>query len=267
MLTAALLVALTQAPQSVTLLEGGWVAADVDENQITLWNDVLFSELSEFGISVRRKGDIAQALGLERQKQLMGCAESNCSAEIAQALNADGIISGSIGKSGSSLVLNIRVLSNTGDQLAAKSAVVPSADAALAEMKPIARALAEAMAPHLAGRVTVKAKAAPGLKRFWWIPASIGVITASVGIGLQVSAHGIESSVREGSSFNSLTEVQVAMSSGKTQETVSYVMFGLAGAAAVSTVLLVVLGQDSVEAAPVTLAPTLNGFVLTGRWP
>ncbi|GMU60601.1 MAG: hypothetical protein AMXMBFR34_23640 [Myxococcaceae bacterium] len=267
MLTAALLVALAQAPESVTLLEGGWVAADVDENQITLWNDVLFSELSEFGITVRRKSDVAQALGLERQKQLMGCAESNCSAEIAQALNADGIISGSIGKSGSSLVLNIRVLSSTGDQLAAKSAMVPSADAALAEMKPLARALAEAMAPRLSGRVAVKAKATPGLKRFWWIPASIGVVAAGVGIGLQVSAQGIASGVRSGSGYDSLTEVQNATSSGKTLETVSYVMFGLAGAAAVSTVLLVVLGQDFVEGAPVALAPTLNGFVLTGRWP
>ncbi|MEW5737341.1 MAG: hypothetical protein AB1938_00360 [Myxococcota bacterium] len=267
MLSVALLLALAEAPRPVTLLEGGWVAADVDEKQITLWNDVLFAELSEFGITVRRKSDVAQALGLERQKQLMGCAESNCSAEIAQALDADGIISGSIGKSGSSLVLNLRVLSNTGSQLAAKSAVVSSVDDALAEMKPLARALAEAMAPHLQGRVSVKAKVTPGLKRFWWIPASIGVVAAGVGIGLQVSARGIESGVRSGTGYDSLTEVQSATSSGKTQEAISYVLFGVAGAAAVGTVLLLVLGQDTVEGPPVALAPTLNGFVLTGRFP
>jgi hypothetical protein len=266
MLTTVLLFALG-ASQPVTLLEGGWVASEVDEKQLEVWSDVLFSELGDYGITVRRKRDIIQVLGLERQKQLLGCEAVSCVAEIAQALDADGMIGGSIGKSGASLVLNVRVTSSAGTQLAAKSVVVPSVEAVLTELKPLARALAEAMAPRLPGRVTIKAKVTPGAKRFWWIPASVAVVSLGVGIGLQASARSLEADIRAGTGFSSLMGVQTAVTSGKAQEAGSFVFFGIAGAAVVSTLLLVVLGQDTVEGPPIALAPTLSGFALSGRWP
>ena len=265
MLMTAMLLALGAA-QPVTFLEGRWVASEVDEKQVAVWSDVLFGELSELGVTVRRKSDLAEALGLERQKQLLGCEESSCASEIAQALDADGLINGSVGKSGSSLVLNVRVLSNTGTQLAARSVVVPNADAMVVELRPLARALAEAMQPHLSGRLTIK-QVTPGARRFWWLPASIGVVALGVGVGLQVSARSLEADLRAGRGFESLAEVQTAISSGQGQEVTSFVMFGVAGAAAVSGLLLVVLGADHVQGPALALTPTWNGFALSGRWP
>ncbi len=45
------------------------------------------------GVSVISEGEIADMLGLERQKQLVGCTESNCMAELAGALDANELVS------------------------------------------------------------------------------------------------------------------------------------------------------------------------------
>src|SRR5437762_656283 len=53
-------------------------------------------------------GEIRDLLGFERQRQLAGCTESECMAEIAGALGVDEVLSGSIGKLGDSWLLNLR---------------------------------------------------------------------------------------------------------------------------------------------------------------
>jgi hypothetical protein len=53
--------------------------------------------------------EIRELLGFERQRQLAGCTESECLAEIAGALGVDEVLSGSIGKLGDSWLLNLRL--------------------------------------------------------------------------------------------------------------------------------------------------------------
>ena len=54
-------------------------------------------------------GEIRSLIGFERQKQLLGCTEgSSCMAEIGDALGAQELISGSLGKVGSTYVLQLR---------------------------------------------------------------------------------------------------------------------------------------------------------------
>lgn len=268
MLVATLMLALAQAPAPLTLMEGGWVGADVDQKQVTLWNEVLFAELTRLGVQVRTQADVAQVLGLERQKQLLGCGDDagSCVAELAQALDADGIIRGSTGRSGSSLVLNVRVVSATGEPLAVKSAVVPTADAALAELPRLAEALVDALAPRFPGRLAPRVKATPGARRFWWLPAAGAVVLTGVGVGLQMAARGVAGDVRAGVGLANLTAVDDAIARGRSLEVGSFIAFGLAGAAAVSAVLVWWLGADA-DPSPVTLAPVPGGVVLVGRWP
>ena len=55
--------------------------------------------------------DIRALLGLERQKQLLGCHEdSSCMAELGGALGVDEVIDGSLGKLGNTFVLELRRL-------------------------------------------------------------------------------------------------------------------------------------------------------------
>lgn len=266
MLTVLLAVAVAQAQPPVTLVEGGWIGADVDEKQVAVWTEVLFAELTKHGVQVRTRADIAQVIGLEREKQLMG-AEGGV-AEIAQALNADGLIRGSTGRMGTSLVLNVRVVSARGEPLAVHSLVVPSAEAAVAAMKPIADALVEGLAPRFPGRLAVRAKVTPGLRRFWWAPAAAALAFAGAGVGLQVAARGVEQDVRtNGSGYPSLATVNDAVSRGQTFETLSFVAFGVAGAALVGTGLLLWLGGDTEDSPAVALVPGPGSLLLVGRWP
>ncbi len=65
--------------------------------------------------------DLAQVLTLERQKQLADCDSASCVAELAGALGADVLAAGSVGKMGSSSVLNLRLI-NARSGLAMSSA-------------------------------------------------------------------------------------------------------------------------------------------------
>src|SRR5450432_1928715 len=60
------------------------------------------------GFQVTTADDVAQLLGVERQRQLMACGESSdsCNAEIAAALGTDVIVTGTVSKVGSAYLVN-----------------------------------------------------------------------------------------------------------------------------------------------------------------
>jgi len=63
------------------------------------------------GFSVIGRGDIAALLGLERQKQLSGCAaEMSCVAEIGGSLGADFIVVTDVARFGSNNVVNMKLI-------------------------------------------------------------------------------------------------------------------------------------------------------------
>lgn len=70
------------------------------------------SQSGEFRVTTPR--DIAQILGLERQKQLLGCADesTSCLAELAGALGVEGVISGELALVGKVYQLTLKVTSS-----------------------------------------------------------------------------------------------------------------------------------------------------------
>lgn len=111
----------------VRLQPRGGITADT----AALFTDSLIAELRrQPGTTVLGDADISAAIGLERQKQLLGCSEdSSCLAEIGGALGVDRLIHGSIGRVGESLVINIssidpdgaRAVSSVSERLKASS--------------------------------------------------------------------------------------------------------------------------------------------------
>jgi hypothetical protein len=76
-----------------------------------LVGDALAGELRKRpGVSVLTQADVAALLGVEKTRQMLGCAESGCMAEIGGALGADRVVHGSLGRVGESLVVNVSAL-------------------------------------------------------------------------------------------------------------------------------------------------------------
>jgi hypothetical protein len=62
------------------------------------------------GVSVLTQADVSALLGVEKTRQMLGCSEAGCMAEIGGALGADRVVHGSLGRVGGSLVVNLSAL-------------------------------------------------------------------------------------------------------------------------------------------------------------
>jgi len=74
--------------------------------------DIVTVSLKKLGVfDVISRADIQQMLNFEESKQLVGCtSSSNCIAEIGGALGVARVVTGSVGKLGTSYVLNLSLL-------------------------------------------------------------------------------------------------------------------------------------------------------------
>lgn len=85
--------------------------AGVEQGVVDLFSDALTVELRKRpGVSVMSDTDMVAILGLERQRQILGCTDSSCLAEIGGALGVDRLVTGSVGRVGGSLIVNITSL-------------------------------------------------------------------------------------------------------------------------------------------------------------
>ncbi len=83
----------------------------VSKETAQLLGDALAGELRRRpGVSVLTQSDVAALLGAEKTRQMLGCTDSGCIAELGGALGADRVVHGSIGRVGESLVVNLSAL-------------------------------------------------------------------------------------------------------------------------------------------------------------
>lgn len=69
--------------------------------------------LPPVAFKVTTSSQLAAVLGLERQRQLLGCGETSCIAELAGALGARAIVSGELTRVGTVFQLSVKVLDAT----------------------------------------------------------------------------------------------------------------------------------------------------------
>ncbi len=93
--------------------------------------------------------DIQTLLGVERQKQLVGCSETaaSCTAELAGAMGSRFVLSGTVTKLGDAIQLSLQMLDTVKSQTIARSVRLANDERALAAQLPWA--LAEATATPL----------------------------------------------------------------------------------------------------------------------
>jgi hypothetical protein len=114
--TVAILMTLSSTP--VWAAGGGKVAVldvqttGLDVALVTLLTEVLSAEVESlrFFDSVISGRDIATMMGFERQRDLLGCTDETCLAELGGALGVDRIVASHVGKLGKSYIVQIKLI-------------------------------------------------------------------------------------------------------------------------------------------------------------
>jgi TolB-like protein len=227
---------------------------DVPAERGELYAEHLATRLIEHGLVVTTPRDIANVLGLERQRQLLGCDEgASCIAELAGALGVKELVSGQVARVDGSFRLVIKVLrADTGAVRFARSVVVDSEAQLFSTL--------DAWAASIAGRP-------PARNRWALLPVGLGVVTAGVGAGFLVSAGASYGALgRRGADALPLADAVTARDTGSTHQLVGAVLVGV-GAVAVAAGLTWFLLSAPDDAHATWLVPTPAGLALVGVLP
>lgn len=82
---------------------------------------VLEALLVRHGLPALGPADLKDLLTVEQQRQLVGCAEGKCMAEIAGALGGGRLVSGLVGKLGDTFVLTLKLIDTDSAQVIARA--------------------------------------------------------------------------------------------------------------------------------------------------
>lgn len=111
------MLSLVLAAAPIKLAASEWCSAGLDPVLASTLEGRFFDLLHANGLDVTSPKDVSAVLGLERQKQLMGCSgEASCLAELGGALGVDGILYGCVVKAGSGFTATLRAISTKSAQ-------------------------------------------------------------------------------------------------------------------------------------------------------
>lgn len=144
------------APSQVKLASSGFSVLNLPNETGVFYANHFAQQLDFAGVRVVTPQEVAAVIGLERQKQLLGCAQGSesCMAELGDALGVDALITGDLGKIGDSYQLNVKVVSQGGGLLALHSAQVGSEKELLQSLTDAAYAIAPELGTRLGKAVS-----------------------------------------------------------------------------------------------------------------
>jgi hypothetical protein len=121
----------------------GLSVVDVDSQRASFLAEHLAQQLSEQGAEVVSAQDLSVMLGLDRQRQLMGCTGGKCVTELTGRLGVDALVTGDVARvSGERYQLNLRMLdATTGKRLRTFTKRVTGFEKLLDEMSRAAKLL------------------------------------------------------------------------------------------------------------------------------
>ncbi|MBS1152257.1 MAG: hypothetical protein H6Q89_3955 [Myxococcaceae bacterium] len=226
------------------------------------------------GIRVISPRDISVILGLERQRQLLGCAEDqgSCMAELGNALGVEGVLVGDIVKLGKAVQINARIIDPVaGRELATASARVESEAEVFAALTGVGRKLRAQFLTALGrapGPEAVEAVSTGGSRRFFPVPLAIGGACLAAGLVFLFLSDGAWQRLTSGAP-GSLTQAQAVgvARDGQLFQVLGATLVTVGVAAAVGGFGLLLFGSPPGGAQPsasLGLAP--NGVVVAGSF-
>lgn len=151
------------------------------------------SLLDFFGQRLERTGawkvttaaQIAQLLGFDRQRQLLGCEASTCVAELSGALGSEALVTGNIGKVGTAYTVNLKLLdAKNGSTLVSRSDRVSTEDDLFKWFERVAIEFTEQ------GQRQLRAPPVEPRRRTGPVVLTVaGGVTAAVGLMLLIASH------------------------------------------------------------------------------
>lgn len=260
MLSTLTLVSLSAAAAPPKLAMPAWTTVQVTPELAAFYADHLAAALRSNGIEVVTSSEMATLLGIERQKQLLGCADdSSCMAELGNALGAQTVLKVSVARLDESLRANITVMASL------DGAVKGETQIEAANESRFFSALDDAAA-ELARKLTPEPPKPQGrVRAYSWVPAAVG------GLGLVLGTVGLSvARVKYGDLSGAQTYEAAAplASEGKAWQGLGVVGFVFAGAGAAAAVLMYVLGGPSAPAVTPSVGVTAGGasFSLGGSF-
>lgn len=266
----------------VKLASPGLAGVNLSKEVATFYADHLAQQLVGQGLRVITATEISSLLGLERQKELLGCAETSasCSAELANALGVDGMVSGSIGRFDGAVQINVKIIA------AVDGRTLSFFSRQVSRERDVLEALndaAEKMAPEVMEAVRNKdnppsvivrgagPSAVHPLRKWSWAPAAGGLIGIGVGTAFLTQ---VSSTVRALKILPGLEgalepdEAARRYEVAKTQQTLGWVSMGLGVTALAGGVVMFFLGGESTPAtASAIVVPGGGALVFSGPLP
>lgn len=250
---------------------------DVPEPKLAFWGEHLGQQMSFAGVRVVTPREITAVVGIERQRELLGCgdgASSSCVTELANALGADGLVLADIGRFGESYQLNVRVLGAAdAAPLASYSARATGDEAVLDEISRAAKVLARGTyqklgrpMPKQLGEVTTTSSG--GVRSYAWAPAAIGVVGIGAGVALIVIAGSDHRALTEAGPPLEDGEARAIRDSGAMKQSAGAVALTVGTAALVGAGAMYLFGAapDAPQVA-LSFGADSAGFALRGRFP
>jgi hypothetical protein len=237
---------------------------------------VVTSEAEKFPIKVVAGADLSALIGFDKQKQMLGCSDSSCLAEIGGALGVDYLLSTEVSEVGGVWLLSTTLL-DIGKANSLKR-VSKKADKVRDLVELAQQATSEALgALGLPGPTGAKVEPKPDEK-----PAAATSATATAqssmtttrkaGIGLAVAGGALLvgggvcgilalGKYNEAKATSDPAVFASAKSTGAPQALIADVLYGVGAAAAIAGIVLAVVGGNSgASASPTaTLAPVNGG--------
>lgn len=277
------------APAPIKLAMPGLSAAGVDPSLAEFFAEYFAQKLGEQGVRVTTQKEISSLLGLERQRQMLGCSEQaqSCLAELAGALGVDGVVLGTVAKVGSGFAVTLKIIS------AQDGRVLVSASDRFKNDKRVVDWLGR-VAPPFAAKLGLELRAVPASDKqlaiarepqtvrddedevrpaatpsaYAWIPFASAGVLAVAGGGSYGLAKMKESDLRQGIGATSYPELNSQLGTMNTMQTAA-VGLGVAALVAGAVGGGLVLFGGSTPAASASLAPSDHGLalVLDGRLP
>lgn len=246
-------------------------AVGPSKDRAAFYTEHISSRLSEVGAEVTTSRALAQLIGIERQRQLLGCAGEggSCVAELASALGTDALLLGDVAQIDTLFQVNLKLVSGAdGKTVSTYQARVTSEAALLDELDKAAYALVSEAAPMLNRDAPRAPKTkGPSLRTLSIVPAGIGLVSAVVSAVLFTQAFSAYNSIPgvSGGPPATTAQVEAIAANGKLMQTLAWVFAGVGIAGLATGATLFALGgrKPSVQA---TVAPMPGGatFLIGG---
>ena len=252
---------LLTATPTVSLASPGLTTLNLPPKAVEYFSDQLATQLALQQLHVVTASELSALLGLERQKQLVGCgADSSCMAELANALGVDGVVTGNVGKFGEVYQINVKVLSALdGRPLAVWSRRAASDEALFEAFKTEAPRIAKDVRVSLHRELEPKSS----LRVWALIPAAIGVAAVGGGIALLAVSEGHLTALTARDSV--IPNPQAYADEGKGLRSAGAVTLGVGAACRLGAGALFLFGAESPR--PVVAIEPAGAFLgIAGTW-